>query len=147
MERDDALQRVSEKERELAQTTHALRMRIRRLEVSEPLLTADTCRGCVALRDRGSILMLLDLEWPNGYLFALGNTHATELSAHKRPRHDKADLDTQQDAARRARGEAEHAGHIMKKHLSSTSAGVVSQIQQEQVPDVFSAQDSTVMCK
>ena len=34
MERDDALQRVTEKERELAQTTHALRMRIRRLEVS-----------------------------------------------------------------------------------------------------------------
>ena len=41
MERDDALQRINEKERELAQTTHALRMRIRRLEVSPCRTTLD----------------------------------------------------------------------------------------------------------
>ena len=49
------------------------------------------------------------------------------------PEYDQADLDTQQDAARRARDQAEQAGHIVKKHLSSASAGVVSHIQQEQV--------------
>ena len=78
----------------------------------------------------GSLTIDVDLDGRNYSLLELLNADRLRTNG---PDLTQADLDTQQDAARRARGEAEHAGHIMKKHLSSTSAGVVSQIQQEQV--------------
>ena len=51
----------------------------------------------------------------------------------KRIRQLEAELDTEQDKARRAQNEADQTKHLMQRHLSSTSAGEVAHVQQEQV--------------